>query len=299
MIVLWAVLVGALCWTFLYFRDRRMRKEHVDRNEVQGDKPMISGSLPEDPHFVSIPSYRTYQLQVWERALVIAGAGVIAFLLGYIFYRSIVLALLLATAALWSPRLYMQRRIRLRKELLVYQFKQALYSISTSLAAGRSVDNAFRAAAEDMKAMYADSSSNIVLELNLIIRRIDHGDTLEHAFTEFAQRTDSDDIIQFAEMLVTCKRTGGDLVEAVRRTSQIMSEKIEIQQEIAVMVARKRFEAHALGVIPPLIVAMLSFGSPEYMAPLYSGGGRAIMTAALVMFIGCYFMMRRMTDIKL
>jgi tight adherence protein B len=303
MIILWAILSGALCWAFFYFRDRRIRRK-TELGLAQGQETEGDDRLPNANDDIGSgdslhPSYTSYRLQAWERTLVMAVAGAIAFMLGYIFYRSLILALVLTLSALWAPRLYVQRQIRLRKELLEYQFKQSLYSLSTSLAAGRSVENAIRAAVEDMSAIYVDTKTDIVRELTLIVRRIDHGETLEQAFVDFAKRSDSEDIIQFSEMLVTCKRTGGDLVEAVRRTSQIISEKIEMQQEISVMVARKRFEAHALGIIPPMIIAFLSFGSPEYMAPLYSGGGRIIMTICLILFVGCYFVMRRMTDIKL
>jgi tight adherence protein B len=244
-------------------------------------------------------SYDDYQLNRWEKWGAILVTGLLLFTAGYLFYQSMIVSLVLSLLGCCAPRFYAAHKRETRKEVLLNQFKQALYSLSTSLAAGKSVENAFRAALSDLLAMYSHSKADIVRELEMIVRRIDHGDTIEHAVLDFSRRTGLRDIVQFSEMFVTCRRTGGDLVDIVRRTSQTIGEKIEMQQEVSIMIARKKFEAKALGIIPPAIIGLLAFGSPEYMEPLYTGGGRMLMTAAFASFVGCFWVMGRMTDIRL
>jgi tight adherence protein B len=247
----------------------------------------------------AIRSYDSYKLNRWEKGGVTLAAGLLLFTAGYLFYQSLIVSFVLSIFGCFVPKLYAAHKRELRKEVLLNQFKQALYSLSTSLAAGKSVENAFRAALSDLMMMYSHSRADIVRELEMIVRRIDHGDTIEHAVLDFSRRTGLRDIVQFSEMFATCRRTGGDLVDIARRTSQTIGEKIEMQQEVGVMIARKKFESKALGVIPPAIIGLLAFGSPEYMEPLYNGGGRVLMTVAFASFIGCYWIMGRMTDIRL
>ena len=79
--------------------------------------------------------------------------------------------------------------------------------------------------------------------------------------------------------------TGGDLVEVVRRTSNIIGEKLDIQQEITVMIAQKKFESKAILVAPIFMISFMNVSSPDYMLPMYSGVG-FIMTTTLVSGIG-------------
>jgi tight adherence protein B len=64
------------------------------------------------------------------------------------------------------------------------------------------------------------------------------------------------------------------------------------------MVAQKRFEAKVLLFAPIAIVALLSFSSPEYMEPLYSGIGRGIMTASLILLLLCSWFTQKIMNIK-
>src|SRR5690606_37534284 len=100
-------------------------------------------------------------------------------------------------------------------------------------------------------------------------------------------------------VFATCKRTGGDLIDVLRKTSNMSGEKLEMEQEISVLVAQKRFEAKALSMIPFGIIAFLAWSSPDYMAPLYTGMGRVVMTVALLLWGVCFVLTRRIMDIRI
>lgn len=246
---------------------------------------------------MSLIVYDEYQMQLKEKTLVIIGAGIGLAVIGFVFYKHVIFSLLLSLNGLWFPRLWVSMRIKRRKDKLLVQFRQALYCLSSSLTAGKSIENAFRDALDDLKLLFIDPASLIVREFGAIVHRLDNGEQIEKAVADFARRANIEDISNFADVLVTCKRTGGNLVEVMRRTSAILSEKLEVQTEISVMLAQKKFESTILLAAPIGIIAILSFTSADYMEPLFQGAGRIIMTASLGVLCFCLWLTRKLMRI--
>lgn len=190
----------------------------------------------------------------------------------------------------------MQQR---RKERLKLQFKEALYSLTSSLAAGRSLENAFRSTLDDLKLLYPDPRTDILREFQVISYRLDNAEPLEQALRHLAERTQIDEMIQFAEALAACKRAGGDLLEVTKRTSAIIGEKLGTEQEIMVMVAQKRFEARIMMAVPFVFLGFLHAAAPQYLEPLYSGFGYVLLTAALMLLVLCFWLMNKIMSIRL
>jgi tight adherence protein B len=248
------------------------------------------------PYFIH---YDVYEMTVSEMAVALVMAMGGLGLIGYIFYQHLAAAALLSLAGLYYPRIRRKELIEKRKALLQLQFKQALASLSSALGAGKSVETAFQEALIDLRLLYPDPRALIVKELETIHRRIDNGETIESALKDLSERSKLDDIQQFTEVFTTCKRTGGNLVHVIRRTASIIQEKLDIQQEIAVMMSQKRFESRVLSFAPVLVIAVLSFSSPDYMEPIYQGAsGYLIMTAALLALIGCFAVTKIIMNIK-
>lgn len=226
--------------------------------------------------------YDHYRMSLTETLVSGLLAGAVLAGVGYLFYKSAVLCLLLALGGAYYPKLRRAKLVHNRRAELRRQFKHALYALSSALSAGRSVENAFRESVEDLRLLYPEGSADILMELDRINRRTENGEPIERSLLDFGRRSGVDDIVQFAEAFAACKRTGGDLVEVMRRTTNVIGEKLEVEQDIMVLVAQKRFEANALGFVPFVIVGFLAFSSPDYVQPLYEGYGRLIMTAALL-----------------
>ncbi|WP_246029222.1 type II secretion system F family protein [Paenibacillus humicus] len=249
---------------------------------------------------IRLPDYSVFSLTRKQFA-VSAGAGFTAvFAAVYLFYLSVPAAAACSIAGLLVPRKYRDYLRRRRQAKLRLQFKEMLFSLSSSLAAGRSVENAFFASLDDLRLMYPESRSDLMLELEAIRHRCGNGDPLEAGLADFASRSGVEEIRQFADVFITCKRTGGNLIEIIRRTSQTIGEKIEINQEIDVMISRKRFEARIMTGVPFAFMAFLHGSAPDYMAPLYAAPeGYIVITAALLMLAACGWLMMRIMAIRL
>ncbi|MEK3723498.1 type II secretion system F family protein [Paenibacillus sp. FSL H8-0034] len=274
-----AVLLGGGLWIF--FTSRRSKKT----------KQVSIGP--------QLLQYNVYEMTSTELIVTLVIAMGILGGIGYVFYQHVIAALLISLVGLYYPKIRRKDLIRKRKALLQLQFKQALASLSSALGAGKSVENAFQEALVDLRLLYPDPRALIVKELETINRRIENGETIEMALNDLSERTQIDDIQQFTEVFATCKRTGGNLVHVIRRTASIIQEKLDIQQEITVMMAQKRFESRVLAFAPVIVIAVLSFSSPDYMEPMYKGiTGYLIMSAALLILLGCFGITKLIMNIK-
>lgn len=160
-----------------------------------------------------------------------------------------------------------------------------LYSLSSALSVGKSVESGFRDCLKDLEVIYPDPNTDIIVEISYILRGIGMNATTESMLQQFADRAHIEDIDNFVDVFVTCKRAGGDIIEVIRSTSNTIGEKIEIKQDIATSLSGQKFEFQFLMVMPVAMILLLSISAKDYMAPVFSGIiGRVVMTIAIGLF---------------
>ncbi len=244
--------------------------------------------------------FDTYIMSLREKVLYTAVAGVAIFLIAYIFYRSVLLSLLLIPLALIYPGVKLKDIIRKRKKELNIQFKDLLYSLSSSLSAGKTVESAFREALKDLSVLYPEPSTYILIEIHRIISRLDTNETLEHALSDFASRAKLEDVDNFVDVFNISKRSGGNIAEVIKNTSAIISDRIEVGQEVDTMLAERRFEQKVLNMVPILMILLLSVSAPDYLSPVFDTiAGRLTMTASIALLIIAWVITAKINDIKM
>jgi tight adherence protein B len=243
--------------------------------------------------------YNVYNMPSAEKLVCILAAGAVLFTVGFIFYRSIVFSLLLLPLALKYPGIRTKEIIRKRKNELSLQFREALYSIAASLSAGKSIEAALRDAQQELSLQYPEEGTYIILELEQMNKRLEMNETMEQVLADFADRSHLEDILNFAEVFIICKRTGGNLVQVVKNTAEIISDKIDVRQEINLLLTEKKLEHKILNLMPVFIILMLSTSAEEFMAPVFTEPlGRAAMTLALLLFAAAYFISAKIMNIE-
>lgn len=247
-----------------------------------------------------IQSYDSYEMSIREKLFYTALAAISIFALAYIFYRSVVFSMLLTPFALLYPRIKTKEIIKRRKKELNIQFKDMLYSLASSLSAGRTIEYAFREALRDLSVLYPEPSTFILVEIKRIISKLDMNETLERALSEFAERASLEDVDNFVSVLNISKRSGGNIAEIIRNTSAIISDRIEVGQEIDMLLAERKFEQKVLNAVPIAMILLLSVSSPEYIAPVFNTmAGRLTMSAAIILIAAAWFISAKVCDIKL
>lgn len=244
-------------------------------------------------------NYNEYNMMPKEKYLYILLAGTAIYIIGYILYRNILLAFLITPLALFYPGIRTRDIIKKQKEDLNIQFKEALYALSSSLSAGKSIETAFSDALKDLSILYSNPDTYIIKEIQYIIRKLDMNETVESALEEFAQRAHVEDIENFVDVLKTCKRTGGNLVQVMKNTSDIINDKITIKQEISTILSQRKFEQKVLNLVPLGMIFLLSTSAGDFMRPIFTQiQGRIMMTVAAGLLIGAYFISKKIIEIE-
>lgn len=286
----------------LHFKNRSGRRQADDGAPAIGTsinkRAVVPDNVPTDPGNV-LTDYTVYELSVIQRFGCMLVCGTLFLLVGYLFYHNWLIGAVLAAAGWFTPKLLRRHLLDRRRSALSSHFKQALYSLSSSLAAGRSVENGFREAAQDLRMLYPDGDNDMIRELNIITTRLDYGQPIEEALQDFSNRTANEDIGNFADVFITCKRTGGDLIEVVRKTSSVIGEKLDIQQDIAVMISQKKFESNALIATPFIFLIFLNVAAGDFMKPMYGNPLGIIVSTLCLGALGvCFWLIRKFMNIR-
>ena len=219
-------------------------------------------------------------------------------LIGFLFYRSVYACLFL------SPGIYLYLKSKRAERLsrqhwqLNLEFRDGIAAVSAALCAGYSAENAFEEALKDLGLVYPKDSM-IIKEFHYINNQIRMNITVEKALNDFGERTGIEDIISFAEVFSTAKRTGGDLIQVIRSTSSVLSDKLEVKREIITLITAKKLEAEIMKMIPLGIIGYLSLSSPGYLTPLYYNPlGVTVMTILLLLYLAATQAVNKIVSIE-
>jgi len=247
----------------------------------------------------TLPDYNSYSMSRKEKILCFLEGAAFIYAFAFIFYRSHIFCILLCPFALFYPRIKKRSIVEKRKYELNIQFKDMLYSLSSTLSAGKSLELAFRDVLADLEVLYPHPDTPIIREVEYIIRKIDMNETVEEALCDFAGGVHLEDVDNFVDVLRICKRTGGNIVEVLRNTSNIINDKIEIKHEINTLLAQRNLERKVLNLLPPAMVLIISASSYEYIRPVFTTiPGRLVMTIAILLLAAAYFISKKIMDIK-
>lgn len=220
-----------------------------------------------------------------------------AFILLFLFYKSVILSFILAILyGIVNIKLCEKKNVEEWRWQMNLEFREVMTCLSSALNAGYSVENAFIEAKNSLLLLYGDKSI-MAKELDVINSRLMLNQPFEKVLMEFAQYCKVEDISNFAEVLQTAKRTGGNLIEVSKSTADKISSKIETSREIKTMIAGKRMEGKIMTLIPLAIIIYFWISSPGFLDCLYTLNGRPVMTVLLVIYIAAYKWGERIGDI--
>lgn len=246
-----------------------------------------------------IENYDKYRFSSLENIRYILEGFIVVLLLGALFYKSIFGIIML------SPFIYLyynkkkKELIEKRKWRLNLEFRDGLNSLSAAIGAGYSAEHAFIEAIKDLKRMYPDGAM-IIKEFTYLVNRIQMNITVEKALYDFGERSRVEDIISFAEVFATAKRTGGDIVQIIKSTGSIISDRLEVKREIITIIAAKKFEANIMKIVPAGILCYLTLSSPGFLNPLYHNlFGILVMTILLIIYLFTYRIIDNIISIEL
>ena len=261
-------------------------------------------------------NYKVYHMKPLEKALYFLAAFVVGAAVGYLFYGGIgvdefgnptTLTWILNFFFCWvagfvAGRCFVPIRrkaiIAKRQRMLKNQFRDMLEAISTSISAGNNVTDAFRSAYEDLKIQYEEDAF-ILKELEIILSGMNNNVDLVDLLQDFGARSGCEDIASFANVFKICYEKGGNIKETIRTTHDILSDKMEITEDIETIVTSNKTEQKIMVAMPIALIGVIKMMSPEFAANYTTLSGVISTTVAVILFVAAYYIGKIVLDIKI
>ena len=103
----------------------------------------------------------------------------------------------------------------------------------------------------------------------------------------------------FSQVLSITKRNGGDLIAIIRTSSETIGLKIDVQREISVSIAQKKFEQNIMVIMPIAIMSYIRLSSKGFFTPVYhNAAGIFLMTICLTLYLFAIILGFKLTSVK-
>ncbi|MDO4745622.1 MAG: hypothetical protein Q4B18_03605 [Bacillota bacterium] len=246
-----------------------------------------------------IKDYSIYDLSGKEKIIFYSVGYMCIFIIVYLFYHSLLLAVSTGVLVYYIMPYIKKHMAEKRLDALNMQFKDMLYSISASIAAGRQMEEAIVEAESNLALIYKETDPMMVELKHMRINIIENNESDKPLLQDLAYRSKSEDINDFVQVFNTCRDMGGDIEKMITQTVDVLTEKMAIEREIKVLTAQKKVEGRIISVMPMLMLLALNICSYSYIEPLYeTTAGRLIMTAALAATVYGMYLMEKISQIK-
>lgn len=266
------------------------------------------------PINTQVMNYAVYVMKPTEKLMTRAILFVLGGLVGMIFYgglfKSEGQATLLTTISdvivfsivgliankIFFDMVVESKRIK-RINILKQQFCDFLSALANSLSSGMNMNDSLLAVYNDLREQFSDDA-HIVVEIKEIIGGMNNNIPIEEMLMQFGIRSGVDDIVNFATVFSTCYRTGGDIKSVVRRTADIISEKVMISSEIQTAMTSNKMQMNVMNVLPLVIVQMMKMLSSAFAESFATIIGVFGLTITLSLTFAAFKMGQKITDIK-
>jgi len=222
----------------------------------------------------------------------------VCILVGYTFYRSILITACLLPLGLLYPFYEREQRKKQRKRELALQFKEGMMILASSFGAGYSIENALAAGIRELTLLYGEQGL-ITREFTYIVQQLRTNRPVEQLLTELADRSGLEDIRNFAGVFSVAKRSGGNLSTVMRHTADVIRDKMQVKEEIATLTAARQYEQKIMNMIPFLVVIYVDYSSPGFFEQMYQTVlGRILMTVCLAIYMAAWILAKKILEIE-
>lgn len=229
--------------------------------------------------------------------LYIPVVSILTFCIIYLFFNSLLLSSISAILAMGFKSLIQKiayQRLQKKRE---YEFMLFILSLSSILSIGRSFESAIiMAIAENKK----ENHLNLLLEdFETILVLIESNANYAELFDVFSDKYAIESMINFSKIIKVALKQGSSLNKIIESTVFMIEEKTEIEKELEVLIAQKKFELLILLTFVPLIILYLKSVSADFSSTMYDTIiGKIVMAVCLSLYIISGILGKRIVDIR-
>lgn len=215
-------------------------------------------------------------------------AGIITMLLTMNMWN----AVLVGFVALFGEWMYVQFRIKHRREVFTNQLGDCLTMVANAMRAGFSFLQAMELVAKEMEPPISEEFAKVMREMNI-------GTRMERALEDMDKRVGSPDFSLMVTAVLIQRQVGGSLAQILDTISDTINERIRMRREVMALTAQGRASGWILAALPLALAGLLSVVNPGYLTPLIGDpiGQMAIAAALVLEFVG-FFAIQKIVDIE-
>ena len=257
--------------------------------------------LPErKSSYLTAPHYNVYTLNAKDVLVITGKLACVLLLCSYIFYDSwYPAAFLFLPVFCFFGKKEVRKLITQRKEKLKREFLTEISLLNDFLRSGYSFENALRASEKELLELFG-KESDMLKEIRLMCAGFALNRTAEESFLDLSGRADIPEISEFASVFSLVNRSGGQIREVIRASSENLTAAFSVEDEIRTMIASKRMEQMIMDIMPLGILLYVRTASPDLLKIMYTTlTGNLIMTVCLAVYAGAYFWSEKIMDIHM
>ncbi len=261
-------------------------------------------------------NYKVYHMSFIEKVLYFILAFIVGAAVGYLFYGGIgadefgeptTITIILntvisCTVGIIAGKLFLpirtQQIVNKQQKKLKEQFRDFLEAFNTSLGAGKNVMDSFNSVYTDLQVQY-DEDAYILKELEIILAGYASNIDVEDTLMDLGERSGIEDIASFANVFKICYRKGGNIKDTIRSTHEILSDKMEMSEDIETVVTSSKMEQNLMLVMPIALIGMIKMISEDFAKNFVTPAGLIATTVGVVMFVAAYYIGKMVLDIKM
>lgn len=190
------------------------------------------------------------------------------------------------------PWWWLKRKHSKRLAAFNAQLAETLTLMAGGLSAGLSLPQAVDTVVREGHQPMAGELGRALIEQRL-------GIPIEETLENVADRMESEDFSWVVMAIRIQREVGGNLAELLNTVSDTLRDREYLRRQVQVLAAEGKFSGYVLTALPVgLFIYMLLFKGP-FVKPLYTTGmGYVLLGVAVSMLAGGYFVMSRLTKIK-
>jgi tight adherence protein B len=234
------------------------------RITIQQDTSAFAGTLTQISFFdgVNRMLVQAYPEMTLSRFLTIAtGVGVGVFLIAMLVTQSVIVSGVAGAIGIYAPCIWLSHKRSKRQRLLADQLPEALDFLSRILKAGHSLSTGLQMMADELPQPLAGEFRKAYDGHSL-------GQSMEECLKDMTRRIESTDFAFFVTAVLIQRQTGGDLSEVLNNISDMIRQRIRLQQHVKAKTAGGRFTGYILSAFPAVMFVIAYTLNPDYAGVL-------------------------------
>ncbi|MFS1511946.1 type II secretion system F family protein [Chengkuizengella sp. SCS-71B] len=215
-------------------------------------------------------------------------SGLILYMVFNIWFMVILGFCLLHIAANFWVKIKHKKRINMFNDSL----SDMITTLISSLRAGFSL-------LQSLQSVVEESESPMKEEIELMIKQMQYGSSLEESLYQLKERMPSEDLDLMIQSILIQRQIGGNLSVILETIEQTIRDRTKIQGQITTLTAQGRLSGWVLGGLPIGVGLVLFLIEPEYFSNLFNHPiGIGLVIAGVISGTVGFLIIKKITTIE-